>query len=103
MLSRTILVALVSAACFATVNAADCSSKNEKCCQQLQDSKNLDASTLGLLGLLGVDVGSLTGNVGVQCKRPDWSLALVANNAQAPLLSAIAVVRKLLAALATTT
>ncbi|RLL95228.1 hypothetical protein CFD26_103010 [Aspergillus turcosus] len=67
MLSRTILVALVSAACFATVNAADCSSKNEKCCQQLQDSKSLDSNVLGLLNLLDVDVDALTGNVGVQC------------------------------------
>lgn len=68
MLSRTILIALVSAACFPTVNAAECSSKNKKCCQQLQDSKNLNTNVLGLLNFLNVDIDALTGDVSVQYK-----------------------------------
>jgi hypothetical protein len=67
MLSRTILAALVSAACFATVNAQTCSASNQQCCQQLEDSDDLDANALNLLQLLNVDVDALTGLVGVQC------------------------------------
>jgi hypothetical protein len=67
MLSRTILVALVSAACFATVNAQTCSAANTECCQQLQDSDNLDANALNLLRLLNVDPNTLTGSVGLSC------------------------------------
>ncbi|PKX91099.1 hydrophobin family protein [Aspergillus novofumigatus IBT 16806] len=67
MLSRTILIALVSAACFATVNAQTCSAVNKKCCQQLQNAKSLNADALSLLRLLNVDVNTLTGSVGLTC------------------------------------
>jgi hypothetical protein len=78
MLSRTILVALVSAACFATVNAQTCSAANTECCQQLQDSDNLDANALNLLRLLNVDPNTLTGSVGLSCKcLPEVYLALL--------------------------
>ncbi|KAF7128665.1 hypothetical protein CNMCM5793_003516 [Aspergillus hiratsukae] len=67
MLSRTILVALVGAACFATVNAQTCSASNKKCCKQIQDSENLDANALNLLKILNVDVDALTGSIGLTC------------------------------------
>jgi hypothetical protein len=67
MLSRTILAALVSTAWFATINAQTCSASNQQCCQQLEDSEDLDANALNLLQLLNVDVDALTGLVGVQC------------------------------------
>ncbi|GIJ90609.1 hypothetical protein Asppvi_009570 [Aspergillus pseudoviridinutans] len=66
MLSRTILAALVSAACFTTINA-DCSPENEKCCRDIEDKDHLDDRTKGLLGLLRVDVDSLIGDVGLDC------------------------------------
>ncbi|KAF7173433.1 hypothetical protein CNMCM5623_005646 [Aspergillus felis] len=67
MLSRTILLALVSAACFATVNADSCSPENEKCCRQVEDKDHLDDHAKGLLGLLRVDLDSLVGDVGLDC------------------------------------
>ncbi|RHZ46218.1 putative chaperonin (GroES/Cpn10) [Aspergillus thermomutatus] len=67
MLSRTFLLALVGAASFATINAQSCSSSNKKCCQQIQDSDNLDATALSLLNLVGLDADALTGSIGLQC------------------------------------
>ncbi|EAW20236.1 hydrophobin family protein [Aspergillus fischeri NRRL 181] len=67
MLARTILAALVSAACFATVNAQTCSAANTKCCQQLQDPDNLNADALNLLRLLNINPNTLTGAVGLTC------------------------------------
>lgn len=69
MLARTILATLVSAACFATVNAQTCSATNAVCCQQLQDPDNLNADALNLLRLLNINPNTLTGAVGLTCKR----------------------------------
>ncbi|KAM0099249.1 hypothetical protein ACP6JE_006204 [Aspergillus fumigatus] len=67
MLARTILATLVSAACFATVNAQTCSATNAVCCQQLQDPDNLNADALNLLRLLNINPNTLTGAVGLTC------------------------------------
>ncbi|KAF4252266.1 hypothetical protein CNMCM8714_007853 [Aspergillus fumigatus] len=67
MLARTILATLVSAACFATVNAQTCSATNPVCCQQLQDPDNLNADALNLLRLLNINPNTLTGAVGLTC------------------------------------
>ncbi|TFK37336.1 hydrophobin [Crucibulum laeve] len=38
-----------------------------QCCNSTQDSQNLSSTVLGLCGLLGIDVSSLTALVGVTC------------------------------------
>ncbi|TFK37342.1 hydrophobin, partial [Crucibulum laeve] len=38
-----------------------------QCCNSTQDSQNLSSTVLGIFGLLGIDVSSITALVGVTC------------------------------------
>ncbi|KAF8624246.1 hypothetical protein AX15_005972 [Amanita polypyramis BW_CC] len=44
-----------------------CSTGPAQCCNSAEDSSNLSQSTKTILGLLNIDIGSLTGLVGVTC------------------------------------
>ncbi|KAK0438843.1 fungal hydrophobin-domain-containing protein [Armillaria borealis] len=46
---------------------AACATGSAQCCDSTQSSTDLSAPVSSLLGLLGVVVGQLTGNVGVSC------------------------------------
>ncbi|KAF5310747.1 hypothetical protein D9619_007785 [Psilocybe cf. subviscida] len=71
------LAAFTTIAAMATLAAAtptggsgpsnQCNTGSLECCQSTQDSKSIDGTLLGLLTLLGVNVGSLTALVGVTC------------------------------------
>ncbi|KAF8895187.1 fungal hydrophobin-domain-containing protein [Infundibulicybe gibba] len=50
-----------------TTPASQCNTGDLQCCNSTQESSNTNASLTSLLGLLGVVVGSLTGQVGVSC------------------------------------
>ncbi|KAF8625626.1 hypothetical protein AX17_006811 [Amanita inopinata Kibby_2008] len=45
----------------------NCNGGTLQCCNQVEDSKNLDKSTTLILALLGINVGDLTGLVGITC------------------------------------
>ncbi|KAF5365947.1 hypothetical protein D9758_006729 [Tetrapyrgos nigripes] len=61
------VAALATLAAATPVRRDQCNTGDIQCCQSVQDSKNLDYTALGLLGLLGVVVGDITAQVGVTC------------------------------------
>ncbi|KAF8895182.1 hypothetical protein BD779DRAFT_1668511 [Infundibulicybe gibba] len=59
-----------------TTPASQCNTGDLQCCNSTQESSNTNAAVTTLLGLLGVVIGDLTGQVGVTCS-PSASLASV--------------------------
>ncbi|KAK0224901.1 hydrophobin [Armillaria nabsnona] len=72
-ISFTALLALPLLATAATIipsgggAGAACATGSAQCCGSTQSPTDLSAPVSSLLGLLGVAVGQLTGNVGVSC------------------------------------
>ncbi|KAF8875135.1 fungal hydrophobin-domain-containing protein [Infundibulicybe gibba] len=65
-----------------TTPASQCNTGNLQCCNSTQESSNTNASLTSILGLLGVVVGALTGQVGVSCS-PVTLIGLAGNSCSA--------------------
>ncbi|KAF9465657.1 fungal hydrophobin-domain-containing protein [Collybia nuda] len=50
-----------------TTPASQCNTSNISCCNSSQESSALTGPVAALLGLLGIDIGSITGIVGLTC------------------------------------
>ncbi|TFK37483.1 fungal hydrophobin-domain-containing protein [Crucibulum laeve] len=72
MFSKVALLATASLAIFAAASpiaeagSNQCSTGTVQCCNSFQDAKSAQVTSL-LSGLAGVDVGAITGQVGVEC------------------------------------
>ncbi|PFH49499.1 hypothetical protein AMATHDRAFT_63067 [Amanita thiersii Skay4041] len=66
MLSRVAAFALFSLPLLAAAGG-DCNTQNQQCCNSVQNSQNLDQWALGQLALVGLNVGDVTGQVGLTC------------------------------------
>jgi len=60
------VLALVPILAAATASA-QCNVGSQQCCSSVQSASSPSTALLSLLTLLGIDVGSLTGQVGVTC------------------------------------
>ncbi|KAF8870415.1 fungal hydrophobin-domain-containing protein [Infundibulicybe gibba] len=65
-----------------TTPASQCNTGGLQCCNSSQESSNTDLGLTSLLGLLGVVVGALTGQVGVTCS-PISAIGLGGNSCSA--------------------
>ncbi|KAF8875138.1 fungal hydrophobin-domain-containing protein [Infundibulicybe gibba] len=65
-----------------TTPASQCNTGNLQCCDSTQESSSTDATLTSILGLLGVVVSTLTGQVGVTCS-PVTLIGLAGNSCSA--------------------
>ncbi|KAF8895186.1 fungal hydrophobin-domain-containing protein [Infundibulicybe gibba] len=65
-----------------TTPASQCNTGDLQCCNSTQESSNTSVGLTSLLGLLGVVIGDLTGQVGVTCS-PVTLIGLAGNSCSA--------------------